>query len=183
MIVAPPPLPVPVRAAIVVPMSRRVSPPWPGCVTVLRPPHGTLLTCGAKLEGTLRLRLTGGRVVRFRLSGVSPLQWSRAARSPDGRWFLLKADIACDTSGTFVVPTAGGAPKPVPRPPPGCDANVGVPLGWTRDNRAIVVWRPSPTCRCTLPEGVYSVDPRTRHGRLIWRGRVQPLLQREAMTP
>jgi hypothetical protein len=142
-----------------------------------------VLTCAGRLETPLRFRSGDGRVVRFVAAGVSPLQWSRGARSPDGRWLLLTAHLACDTSGAFVVAAAGGKPAFIPRVPQGCDTNAGVPLGWTRDNRAVVAWQPTRTCGCRLPEGVYVVDPRTRRGRLIWRGKVQALLQSEASSP
>jgi hypothetical protein len=168
-----PPLPPPVRAALVVGMTRIALPPAGSrCARA-----GPFVSCVGAV-GTLRMRTPDGRVVRFARPPSEPMFWRAVARSPDQRWLLLGANMPCDSTGAFVVTAAGGRPAFVPKLLQGCDESVSWPLGWTREGRALVAVDPIPRCGCRLRAGVYAVDPKTRRGRLLWRGSVRGFFQR-----
>jgi hypothetical protein len=169
-----------VQSALVVRMSPSVyGRAAHGCVRLISTREGTLLTCIERKTDSVRLRTRDGRTIRFRSVVQDPtMEWTRAAQSPDGRWLLLAASLPCDSDGAFVAASAGGTLRWAPSLLQGCDNPEGLALGWTRDNRAVVAFRPFITCHCRAREGVYTVDPSSRRARLLWRGDIQPILQR-----
>ena len=113
-------------------------------------PDGTWLTYGTmdpKGVGIWRMPIDGGNSTRI---------WERYGRgdiSPDGKWVLIQELISANAKPS-IIPATGGQPVKIF----GWDQELGQPLGWTADGRALLYTKPS--------SGVWNIWQRS----LTWRG-------------
>jgi hypothetical protein len=108
-----------------------------------------VLTCSTdtgKGASTVEVLQTGRRTKL--ITGPPPGQtagrWAEAMFSNDGQTLLLQWSGECEVQSTYLAPAAGGTPKPFTAGgKPGLEA---LALGWSPDNRAVVVVPTTPGC-------------------------------------
>ena len=102
--------------------------------------------------------------------GIGPIgHWESAQLSPDGRTVLAQWSAECEIPIAFLIPVAGGRPRPVAGSLREHPESIG--LGWSPDGLA-VVFLPSLACGRGYDEpGIYLVSPDGKPVRAIVKGR------------
>jgi hypothetical protein len=101
---------------------------------------------------------------------IAPLgHWESAQLSPDGRTVLAQWSAECEIPIAFLIPVAGGKPRPVAGTQREHPESIG--LGWSPDGLA-VVFLPSLACGKGYDEpGIYLVSRAGKPVRAIVKGR------------
>jgi hypothetical protein len=82
--------------------------------------------------------------------------------SPNGKYIVGVFSPGCGPSYSFVVPTHGGAARPVSGEKTWSFATpASTVLGWTADNRIVALIEPSGSCESAPKSGIYLIDPET----------------------
>jgi hypothetical protein len=94
---------------------------------------------------------------------------SSAYLSPDGKYVVGMFTPGCGAPYGFVVPTDGGAARPLSGEQQWTAAGPSsMALGWTPDNRAVAIVEPSSKLETEPKAGVYLIDPSTLTRRLVY---------------
>jgi hypothetical protein len=96
---------------------------------------------------------------------------SAAFVSPDGRYVVGMFTPGCGASHGFVIPTAGGAARPlIGEKYWSLQAPASIGLGWTKDDRVVAILQPASKLDQDPKAGVYLIDPTTLTRTPVYRG-------------